>query len=185
MKYLLSLVAAAALSFGGAAFAADWKIDGAHAAAVFQVNHLGVSTTHGRFNRIEGTITTGDAFKVSVDIDAESIDTANEKRDQHLRGPDFFDTKQFPKLTFKSTAATKASDTTWDVTGDLTIHGVTKSITIKVTKVGEGKDPWGGTRIGFDTEFVIKRADFGMNFMPGGIGEDIKIAVSLEGIQQN
>ncbi|MEZ4465728.1 MAG: YceI family protein [bacterium] len=185
MKSLLSLLAAAALTLGGSAFAANWKIDEAHAAAVFYVSHLGVSNTHGRFNKITGTIVDDADLSVSVEIETGSVDTNNAKRDQHLRSPDFFDAAQFPKLTFKSTAATKTGEGTWDVTGDLTLHGVTKSMTIKVVKVGQGKDPWGGTRIGFDASFVIKRADFGMNFMPGGIGDDVHITVALEGVQQN
>lgn len=183
MKRLSQLVLAGLMTFGGAAFATDWNIDNSHAAAVFQVSHLGISNTHGRFNKISGKITTGEKFAVNVEIDAASVDTNDAKRDEHLRGPDFFDVKQFPTLSFVSTAVTKTGDKTYDVTGDLTIHGVKKPITVKVVQVGEGKDPWGGTRIGFDTTFTIKRADFGMNYGPGAVGEDVTITLALEAIQ--
>jgi len=183
MKRLSMLLLASLVSFGGMAFAAPWAVDNSHAAAVFNVTHLGFSKTWGRFNKISGTVEPGDAPKVSIEIDAASIDTNDAKRDEHLRGPDFFDVKQFPKLTFTSTAATKTGEGAWDVTGDFTMHGVTKSITVKVTKNGEGKDPWGNTRAGFDAAFSIKRSDYGMNFMPGGIGDEIPIMISLEAIQ--
>lgn len=186
MHRIISLAALAALTFGGAAAADDFKLDGAHAAAVFQINHLGVSTVHGRFNDVAGEFTFDPAPEkcaISVTIKADSIDTANKKRDDHLRGPDFFNTKQFPTLTFKSKSWKKTGDNTFDVTGDLTIHGVTKEVTVPVTKVGEGKDPWGGFRMGFDAQFTIKRADYGITFMEGGLGAEVPITVSVEGIK--
>ena len=184
MKRLTQLLLAVSMVFGGSALAVDWNIDNSHAAANFAVSHLGISNTHGRFNKIKGTIgTDGDALKVNVEIDAASVDSNEAKRDEHLRGPDFFDVKQFPTLTFVSTGSTKTGDKTWDVTGDLTIRGVKKSITVKVVKVGEGKDPWGGTRVGFDTTFTIKRADFGMTYGPGAVGEDVTITLAPEAIQ--
>lgn len=185
MKGFITALALAVFFVAGPAFADDYAIDGSHAAAVFKINHLGISTTHGRFNKIEGSFSnTQGKETLSVTIDATSIDTASAKRDTHLRGPDFFNVKQFPTLTFKSKSWKKTGDKTFDVTGDLTLHGVTKTITVPVVKVGEGKDPWGGHRAGYDTTFTIARADFGMNFMPGGIGATVEITIALEGIKK-
>lgn len=187
MKRLLTLLVVTGLSFSGAAFADDFDIDPAHTGAVFNITHLGASTVHGRFNDISG------AFSIDADpakntlklvIKADTIDTNNKKRDDHLRSPDFFNVKQFPTLEFTSSSWKKTGDKTFDVSGKLTIHGVTKEITVPVTKVGEGADPWGGFRMGFDATFTIKRADYGINFMPDGLGADVPITVSVEGIKK-
>ena len=114
----------------------------------------------------------------------ESIDTHNAKRDQHLKSPDFFNAKQFPAITFKSKQVKKSSKDTYEVTGDLTIHGVTRPVTVKVTNTGSGKDPMGANRIGFETIFTIKRSDFGMKFMLGPVSDEIRLIVSIEGIRQ-
>lgn len=186
LKRAFALVAL--LSTPALAAPTTYKIDNGHTAALFAVKHLGISHTHGRFNTVAGQFTLDDAdptkSSVSVEIDANSIDSNEKKRDDHLRGPDFFNVKQFPKITFKSTAVKKTGDKQFDVTGDLTIHGVTKSVTLPVTLVGQGQDPWGGTRAGFDAALTIKRADYGVSFMPEGIGEDIHIRLAVEGVKQ-
>jgi len=170
------------------AFSADtYAIDPGHSAALFSVSHLGISNTHGRFNGIDGTLTwdATDPTKsaISITIKTDTVDTANEKRDQHLRAPDFFNAKQMPTATFVSKTFTKIDDSNFSVTGDLTLVGTTKPVTVKVKKIGEGKDPWGGYRIGFETSFSIKRADFNIKGVPG-VGEDVALTFGLEGIKK-
>lgn len=188
MKRLLMMVAASGLVYGGVAAADDYTIDAAHTGAVFHINHLGVSHTHGRFNDISGTLSIDEKDptknQIKVVIKADSIDTNNKKRDDHLRSPDFFNAKQFPTLEFTSKSWKKTGDKTFDVTGTFTLHGVSKEITVPVTKIGEGKDPWGGYRIGYDAKFTIKRGDYGINFMPDGLGAEVPITVSIEAIKK-
>jgi polyisoprenoid-binding protein YceI len=120
-------------------------------------------------------------FDVTVKVD--KLDTANAKRDQHLKSSDFFNAKQFPDIEFKSTGVKSTGDKTFDVTGDLTLHGVTKSITVPMTFVGAATTPM-GARAGFDATFTIKRSDYGMNFMPGMVGDDVTLMINLEGVKQ-
>ena len=116
----------------------------------------------------------------------ESVDTGNEKLDGHLKSPDFFNSKENPKLTFKSKSSKKVKDNTYEVTGDLTIHGVTKPVTLAVTSEGRAKDPWGGERAGFAATTSIKRSEFGLNWNQvleaGGflVGDEIKITIDAE-----
>lgn len=188
------LVPAIALSLGFAlapatADAADtYMVDPVHTAALFKVKHVGVSYTYGRFNDVSGTVifdaANPAASKVDITIQAASVDTDNQKRDAHLANPDFFDAKQFPVLKFVSTAFKKVDDSTFDVTGDFTLHGVTKPITITAVKIGEGKDPWGGYRIGFESTFAIKRSDFGMTKMMEAVGDEVTVTFATEGIKK-
>lgn len=188
MKLVKSLLAVALLSTSAVAAPTTFKVDNSHAFAGFAINHLGISTTHGRFNTISGSFVVDDAdpskSSITLELDANSIDSNDKKRDEHLRGPDFFNVKQFPKLTFQSTAVKKTGDKQWDVTGDLTIKGVKKSVTAQVTHVGSGTDPWGGFRSGFDTQIKINRLDFGVSYMPEGLGKDVTITLAIEGIKQ-
>lgn len=164
----------------------NYKIDNSHSAVMFRIKHLGVSYCYGRFNEVEGRISlAGDeGNSLEVSIKADTIDSNDKKRDDHLRGPDFFNTKQFPTITFKSKEFKKTSENKYKVTGDLTLHGVTKSVSTELEHVGSGKDPWGGQRTGFEGSFEIKRSEYGINFMPGGLGEDVRILVAIEGIKQ-
>ena len=183
----------AALSLLGAlslpAAAADtYNLDPAHTTATFRIKHLNVSYFYGRFDDISGAMVidetdpTKDTVQITVKTD--SVDTHNDKRDQHLKSPDFCNAAQFPEITFKSTSVVKKSDTTFSVTGDLTIHGVTKSVTADFERVGTGKDPWGGIRTGAEAVLTIKRSDYGMTFMQDGLGDDVKLFVSLEGVKK-
>ena len=168
--------------------AASYKIDGEHAHVVFRISHLGYSYTYGRFNKIGGAFkfSPGDASQnhVKLEIVTESVDTQVAKRDGHLRSPDFFSAKEFPKITFESTSWKAAGDKAFDVAGKLSLHGVTKEITIRVDFVGEGKDPWGNYRTGFESVFTIKRSEYGMKKMLPAIGDEIRLMISLEGIKQ-
>jgi polyisoprenoid-binding protein YceI len=161
------------------------QVDPVHSTMVFKVKHLGTSNFYGRFNDISGNFVfdPGEPKKssVAIEVKAESIDTNNAKRDQHLKGPDFFAVKQFPAIAFKSADVKKSPDGSFEVKGQLTLHGVTKDLTLKVEQTGSGKDPFGaGKRTGFETTFKVKRSDFGMKFMPEAIGDEIDVIVSLE-----
>jgi polyisoprenoid-binding protein YceI len=164
-----------------------FKVDGSHSFVTFNVQHLGVSNAWGRFNDPSGTIVWDDAdpskSKLDVTLQANKVDTGNAKRDDHLRSPDFFNVKQFPTITFKSTSISPSGSNQYQLTGDLTLHGVTKPITVTLTKVGQA-DTRMGHRAGFDTEFTVKRSEFGMSFMQEGLGDDVTVHVALEGIRQ-
>ena len=170
------------------AMAADtYKVDPVHSSVVFRIKHLDVSYSYGRFNNPTGTVVwdAADPTKssVNVEIKTENVDTDNQKRDDHLRGPDFFDVKQFPTITFKSTAVKAVGENKFDVTGNLTLHGVTKSITISLGKTGEAQTQM-GYRAGWETAFKIKRSDYGMTGMVGPVGDEVELYVSIEGGKQ-
>src|SRR2546429_63677 len=125
----------------GAAFAADtYKIDPVHGTVIYRISHFNISNAYGRFNNPTGAVMLdgGNPSSFEFLIKTDDIDTANRKRDSDLKGPDFFDAKQFPAITFRSTAVKSTGDNKFDVAGDLTLHGVTKSITVPITKTGEG-----------------------------------------------
>ena len=164
--------------------AAHYEIDGAHSAAVFRIKHLGISYTYGRFDDISGTVDFGGSNAVSITIKANSVNTGNAQRDGHLKSPDFFSAKEFPTITFKSTSWESAGGDSYDITGDLTLHGVTKSVTAKVEKTGEGERGKHGYRIGFHTEFDIKRSDFGMTKLGSAVGDDVHLVLSVEGMRK-
>jgi polyisoprenoid-binding protein YceI len=167
-----------------------WSIDPAHSHVEFAVKHLMISTVKGRFGGVRGTIRTDEADpargQVEVEIDADSIDTKEAQRDAHLKSADFFDVEKFPKITFKSTQITDVDGDSFRLTGDLTIHGVTRPVTLDVTSEGRGKDPWGGERAGFSATGKIKRSEFGLTWNQvletGGfvVGDDIKISLDVE-----
>ena len=116
-------------------------------------------------------------------VQAASINTGNAKRDKHLRGPDFFSVKEFPTITFKSKEWKSTGGMNYDVTGDLTLHGVTKPVTIAVTKIGEGKGPMGKPRVGFDGLLKIKRTDYGMKKLVGPAGDEVTLHFGIEAMR--
>jgi polyisoprenoid-binding protein YceI len=188
----LALIPALLLTIASAAAqAADtYAIDPVTSSALFRVKHFNVAYFHGTFNVVkpESSLvwdeTTPANSKVEIIVDAASVDSRNEKRDAHLANPDFFDAKQFPVLKFTSTAVKAVDATRFEVAGQFTMHGVTKPLTITVTKTGEGKDPKGAHRIGFETVFMIKRSDYGMDKMLENIGDEVTITFSTEGIRK-
>ena len=184
MRFALPALLALSLPL---AAADTYSVDVTHSAALFSVTHLGISNTHGRFNAIDGTLTwdAADVSKsaISIVIKTESVDSNAEKRDQHLRSPDFFNAKQFPTLTFTSSSFTKVDDSTYTVVGEAELVGNKKPLTVTVKKIGEGKDPWGGYRIGFETSFVLKRSDFGIKGVPG-VGDDVNVTFAIEGVKK-
>lgn len=181
-----TLAAAFVLTGARVARAADaYAIDGAHSYVVFKIMHLGVANNWGRFNDISGSINFDSAApeksSVSITIKTESIDTGIKKRDDHLRNNDFFSAKEFPLITFKSKSVKKTGENTYEVTGDLSLHGVTKEITTTFTQVGVlEKDFQGKRRVGGETEFTIDRTDFGIDYNPQAVGTSVTIYVSIE-----
>ena len=169
-----------------------WNIDHSHSDVHFTVRHLMVSKVRGRFASWTATLDLDDEdlskSKVEVAIDAASIDTKEPKRDDHLRSPDFFEVEKFPQLTFKSTHVERTADDELAVTGDLTIHGITRSVRLTVEEGGRVKDPWGGTRIGYSAKATISRKEFGLTWNAlleaGGVavGDKIEIGIEIEAI---
>jgi len=185
----LALALASALGFAALplALADDYDVDGMHSGVTFQISHLGLSWIHGRFNEYSGSfsIDTIDPAKssFSFSIKPESVDTANSKRDEHLRSPDFFNVKQFPSISFKSTSVKPLKDG-FEVTGDLSLHGATRPLTFILKGGRTAEFPKGVMRTGYSSEFMIKRSDFGMGNMTGAIGDDVYVAISFEGVKK-
>ncbi|MGC4191776.1 MAG: YceI family protein [Thermomicrobiales bacterium] len=165
-------------------------IDAAHSSVEFAIKHMVFSTAKGRFNDFTGTINLDEGdlanSSVNVAIQAASIDTRDEGRNNHLKSADFFDVATYPTITFVSTAVKVTGDGEFDVTGDLTIHGVTKSVVLKAEKTGEGVNPWGVKVVGFAAETKINRKDFGLNWTAaletGGVlvADEAKISIEIE-----
>jgi polyisoprenoid-binding protein YceI len=168
--------------------AADiYTIDPIHSGVNFKISHVGLSWVYGRFDSFSGnfSIDADDAGKATFElkINTDSVDTNNKQRDTHLRSPDFFNVKQFPAITFESTAV-KAIDKGYEVTGNLTMHGVTKPVTFSLVGGKKAQFPPGTSRTGYSTELIIKRMDFGVGQekFAGALGEDVHVAISFEGV---
>ncbi|TMN82703.1 MULTISPECIES: YceI family protein [unclassified Pseudoalteromonas] len=192
MKKLLknTAVSAALVLSASAANAAEYIIDtkGAHAFVNFKIKHLGYSWLHGRFNTFDGEFNYDaekpNASQIMVNIDTTSLDSNHAERDKHLRGKDFLNVDKYPTATFKSTNITFNDDNSGKVTGDFTLHGVTKSITFEIDKIGEGQDPWGGYRVGFEGETSLKLSDYGINYNLGPASTHVDIGLFIEGIRK-
>ena len=169
--------------------ARTFTIDPSHSEATFQVRHL-LTKVRGHFGAFSGTITYDEAApassSVAVTIQSASIDTNEPNRDTHLRSDDFFAVETYPTLGFTSTQIVPAGGDRFDVTGDLTIRGVTRRVTVPVSLLGTATDPWGNEKLGFETEFTINRKDFGLSWNAaletGGflVGDEVKISLSLQ-----
>ena len=187
MKWFATALAAFLLIAGASPLLADpYVIDPGHTHVGFKVTHLGFSETYGTFNNVSGIydLDKDNPEKSSVDVDIKtaSIDTNHEKRDEHLRGPDFFNVEKFPDMTFKSTKVEQTGDKTAKVTGDLTLHGVTKPVTLDVTLLAAGPYPMDKsiTVAGFNATTTIKRSDFGMTTYVPMISDEVEITISTE-----
>lgn len=165
--------------------ATSWKIDDTHSMVLFRVQHFGAGMFWGRFDGVTGSISTSgnpmQTLTMNVTIDTNSVSSANENLDGHLRSPDFFSVKEFPTMTFVSASAKKINGDMWEVTGDLTMHGVTKIITTNVEMTGQSESAR-GKKIGFETTFTIDRSQFGMTYgiEKNSIGKSVRIIVALE-----
>jgi polyisoprenoid-binding protein YceI len=187
---ILATVFSASLAFGAGDDVQTFKIDPAHTSAVFKVSHMGFAPVFGIITGADGKFTYDDkkpensSFDISLKVD--SLTTMDKKRDDHLKSPDFFNAKQNPMITMKSTKVKKKKGDEYDVTADLTLNGVTKPVTFVYKRNKTGKDPWGNTRAGGEAMFKIKRSDFNMTFMgkPGEVGDDVFLEIGVEGTKQ-
>ena len=188
-----SLIAAASLVLSAGAFAAsppagNYKIDPAHSVAFFEVGHLGgVSRFMGRFNDMSGDLVVDSPAKstIKVEIKTSSVDTKHEALDKHLKSPDFFNAVQFPSMSFSSTAVTLNAAGEGTVAGNLSLHGVTKPVTLNIRTIGTGKGMKGETRAGYVATGTIKRTDFGMGYgVPGAATDEVDLRINIEAIKQ-
>ena len=184
-----SLALAAALA-SSPLYAANYVIDtaGAHASVNFKLSHLGYSYVLGRFNTFAGEFSYDAAApqdsSISLTIDTTSLDSNHAERDKHLRSDDFLSVENYPEASFVSTSFEDLGDNKAKLVGDLTLRGVTKSIEIDVTKVGEGTDPWGGYRVGFEGTTALALKDYGIDYNLGPAAEMVYMDLHIEGVRQ-
>nr|WP_312830888.1 YceI family protein [Pantoea eucrina] len=188
-KTLLAVSAAALFATSLNASAAEYKIDkeGQHAFVQFRIQHLGYSWLYGTFKDFDGGFTFDDANpaadKVNVTINTRSLDTNHAERDKHLRSADFLNTSKYPQATFTSTEVKKEGER-YKVTGNLTLNGVTKPITLDARLMGEGKDPWGGYRAGFEASGEVVLKEFNISKDLGPASQKAELIISVEGVRQ-
>lgn len=188
-KTLAALAIGSALLTAGQAMAADYVVDkeGQHAFVDFKISHLGYSFIYGSFKDWDGTFSfdakNPEASKINVVLKTASVDTNHAERDKHIRTPDFLDAAKFPEAKFVSTSVKSTGPDTADVTGDLTLHGVTKPVVVATRFLGEGKDPWGGYRAGFEGTTTIKLKDFAIQKDLGPKTQELALVISFEGVQ--
>jgi polyisoprenoid-binding protein YceI len=190
---VLALLGVSALATLSLHAADTYEIDKGHSEAAFRVRHL-VSKVQGRFTDFNGTVAIDaakpEASSVAFTIATASINTDNEGRDKDLRGSNFFDVEKFPQITFKSSKIVASGKDKYSVTGPLTMHGVTKEVTLPVAFLGFAKDPWGGERAGFETSITLDRKDYGIlwnkTLDAGGalLGDDVAVSISLETVKK-
>lgn len=184
---ILALAIFFQMSFSAAA-AETYRVDTDHTYVLFRVKHLNIGYSYGRFHGPSGTFVWDDANpsngSIRMMVKAENVDTAVDKRDQHIRSADFLNVAEHAVIEFKSNAIKRLTDDTFEVAGDLTLLGRTRPITIKAFQTGVGNDPWGNFRRGFETTFTIKRSEWGMDFMLNGISDEVDLTVSVETIRQ-
>ena len=194
-RLALAATLVAALAVPSPAATATWQIDPAHTAAGFSVRHMMIATVRGQFKGVTGTVLWDDQdinnSTVDVTIDANTVDTGEPKRDADLKSANFFDVKNYPTITFKSTKIEKISAGKMKVTGNLTIHGVTKQVVLDVEgPSGAVKDPWGNTRVALNATTTVNRMDYGVKWnakMDGGgvvVGDDVNINIDLEMVKK-
>jgi polyisoprenoid-binding protein YceI len=172
-----------------------WNVDPTHAHLEFAVKHLMINTVRGKFTEVAGTVRLDPAdlstAEVDVTIAAKCVQTGVQQRDDHLRSGDFFDVEKFPTITFKSRQVTELTPDNYTLLGDLTVHGVTKSVHLTVTPEGSVKDPWGGERMAFSAHGKVNRKDFGlvwnMVLEAGGVAvaDEVRLTIEVELVKQN
>lgn len=166
---------------------AAYQIDPSHSWVLFKVGHLGIGTAWGSFADFSGSFEFDaeqlGSSSVALELNAASVTTNNKKRDDHLRGPDFFNAKEYPTVSFRSTAVAGKADG-FQVEGVLELLGKEQPVSAELRLVGEGKDPWGNYRAGFEGSFVIDRTAFGMDYMTEGIGTEVTVTLAFEGTRR-
>ena len=189
-KTFLGIALGGLLALSGSLQAADYVIDkeGQHAFINFKISHLGYSWLYGRFNDFDGTFT-WDADKpadsrVQVTINTASVDSNHEERDEHLRSDDFLNVEEHPQATFKSTSVEMTGDDTANITGDLTLNGVSRSVVLDAKFLGEGEDPWGNYRAGFEGSTKLTLKDYDIKMDLGPTSQEVELILTVEGIRQ-
>lgn len=190
----ISLAIPLSFILANAVLAAEYKVDPAHSQIMFRIKHLGISSVTGRFDKFEGTFSFEPsniaASKAQATIDVNSINTNQEKRDKHLRTPDFFDVVRFPKMTYTSKAVKDLGNKKFQITGDLEMHGIKKEVTVDAEYVGSAKGPSGDERAAFLATAKLNRKDFGLKWNDitetGGVlvGDDVTITIEVEGVKE-
>ena len=188
-KHYLSILLSI-LAFAGptVAHADSFKIEPFHSTVIFKVGHFGVGNVYGRFDTFSGTFTLdqNDPSKdsVNVEIKTDSVDTNAPARDKDIKGPDFFNAAQFPTATFKSTSVKKVDDKTYEVSGDFSLRGVTKPLTLNVQVIGSGPGPKGEFRMGWEATAELKRSDFEVKTFLPAVSDEVGLRIAVEGIKQ-
>ncbi len=189
-KTFAALALGTALLGAGQAMAADYAIDkqGQHAFVNFKISHLGYSWLYGTFKDFDGSFSfdekNPEASKVDVTLKTESVDTNHAERDKHIRSADFLNVSKNPTATFKSTSVKSTGQGAADITGDLTLNGVTKPVVIAAKFIGQGDDPWGGYRAGFEGSTKLKLKDFNIEKDLGPASQEVELIISVEGVRK-
>lgn len=168
-----------------------WNVDPTHSSVEFQVKHMAIATVKGQFGEFQGSLTIGEdgAASAGGTVEVASVDTRDAQRDEHLKSPDFFDAASHPQITFASTEIVAVDEDTFKVTGDITIHGVTKPITLEATVEGADEDPWGNQRVALSVTGQLSRGDFGMTFnqaLGSGnmlVADKVKLAIDVSAVK--
>lgn len=190
LKKTFAALAIGSMLFAGQAAAADYVIDkkGQHAFVNFKISHLGYSWLWGTFKDFDGSFSFDaaqpEASEVNVTLQTASVDSNHAERDKHLRSDDFLNVSEHPTATFKSTSVKSTGEGTADITGDLTLNGVTKPVVIAAKFIGEGKDPWGGYRAGFEGTTTLSLKDFDIKMDLGPASQTVDLIISVEGVRQ-
>ena len=188
---LFALISWLIFTAGGVApaTAADtYKLDSTHSYIVFRILHLGVGYSFGSFKGPEGKMVFDDNSpgnsRVEIEVPAVNVNTLVAKRDKHIKSADFLNAAKFPVIAFKSRSVKKRGNDKYEINGDLMLLGKKKPLTVTAVLTGAGDDPYGNYRVGYETTFTVKRSDFGMDFMMGGLSDEVQLTVSVEGIRQ-
>ena len=190
LKKTFAALALGSMIFAGQAAAADYVIDreGQHAFVNFKISHMGFSWLYGTFKDFEGSFSFDaeqpEASQVEVTLKTASLDSNHAERDKHLRSDDFLNVAKHPTATFKSTSVKSTGEGTADITGDLTLNGVTKPVVIAAKFIGEGDDPWGGYRAGFEGTTTLKLKDFNIKMDLGPASQTVDLIISVEGVRK-
>ena len=176
------------LSFNPVTAADTYQLDATHSYILFRIKHFGIGYSYGGFQNPTGKlIIDKDApsnNKVEIEVQSNTVSTWYEKRDNHIKSPDFLNVSKYPIVSFKSRSVKKTGQDQYEIAGDLIFLGKKRPLTVTAVQTGRGKDPWGANRIGYETTFTIKRSEFGMTFMLGGLSDEVQLTVSVEGVRQ-
>lgn len=159
-----------------------FDVDAVHSSVVFRIKHLNAAWFYGTFDKVSGSFSVGETLSADVVVDAGSVDTNNGKRDEHVKGPDFFSAKEFPEMKFSAKGFTKSGDNSYKGKGSLTFRGVTKEMDMTINLSGMGKNRGGQDVAGIDATFTFKRSDFGNNYMVGPLSDEVSVMVGIEGV---